>query len=138
MSISHIGALIVTQPDEAKRLVLGAIIEAEGDRKKAAKVLGTTHRSFYRFIEKLHLGDEIDRIIDAEGFHRIPGPARSTERIKAAFMLAKGSLDGAAKKMGIKPEALQSRIQELSLWGELEALIRTEKWKCPPLRRKSA
>ncbi len=137
MSISQLGALIYTKPEEVKRLVLQAIVDSEGDRKKAAEVLGTTHRTFYRFIERLRLWDDIDKLVEEHDFPRAVGPARSTEKIKAAFLVSRGSPERAAKHLGWDVATLHARIAELEMAKDLDALCKAEGWKCPPLARKT-
>jgi hypothetical protein len=133
MSISNLGALIVTHPEDAKEQILAAVLRAKGDRKKAAELLATTHRSFYRFVEKLRLWDEIDKLISENGFPQIPGPPRSAEKIKSAIVLMKGDLTRAARVLEVRPGALEGRIQELNLWDELNATLKASKLK--PLER---
>lgn len=120
MSISKIGAKIIDDPMAAKRMILEALEAAEGDRKTAAKALGTTHRSLYRFFDRLNLWDEIDALIREKGFPHIPGPPRLRARILVEVVAHEGDLTKAARaldEMGIR--ALRARITELNLWHEL-------------------
>lgn len=135
MSISHLGALICARPDEAKTQILSAIVEASGDRKKAAELLGTTHRSFYRFVERLKLWDEIDAAIAEHGFLVIPGPPRSSEKIKGAILMTRGDINRAARQLEIKPEMLRARIEELQLWDDINATLKASKFK--PISREN-
>lgn len=63
MPFSEMGALIRVDPEAAKKRILDALREADGNRVKAAEVMGLTHeRSLYRWIQKLKLWEEVDRI----------------------------------------------------------------------------
>jgi len=119
MSISLLGALIHTDPEGAKKRILDAIIQTSGDRKAAAVVLGTTHRSLYRFIERLHLWDSIDRLIEENGFPKVIGPPRAAERIRDAVLAARGNLNSAARTLDMGLDSLRGRITELDLWDDL-------------------
>lgn len=123
MSTSEIGALIIAKPEEAKQRILAALVEAQGDRKRASELLDTTHRSFYRFIERLRLWDEIDKLVEERGFPRIPGPPRSTKKIRDAILAADGSLVRASRALDTRVDALRSRITELGMWDDLDRVL---------------
>jgi len=137
MSISTLGAKIYAQPEEAKALILEEFIRAKGDRQKAAKLLGTTHRTFYRYVEKLRMWDALDAAVEKHGFTHIPGPPRSSEKIKAAVVLMKGDLTRAARTLDLRPGVLETRIEELNLWDELNATLKASKLR-PLVRPKKA
>ena len=134
MSISLLGALIHSHPDEARAKILAAIQDAKGNRKHAAEALGTTHRSLYRFIERLRLWGEIDRLIRREGYPLREGPPRSTERIRDA-VLSGGSLRRAAHALGMDSHTLAHRLDELDLWRDLDRRLKA--LGKPPLRKAS-
>jgi len=124
MSISLLGALLHTHPDEARMKIKAAIVAARGNRKAAAAALGTTHRSLYRYIERLRMWDEIDRLITDHGFPEREGPPRTSEKIRDAVLAAQGNLRRAARALDVKPTALEHRIQELGLWDDLNRRLR--------------
>lgn len=136
MSISLLGALIHSDRTEAERRVLHALEVAKGDRRKAAEALGTTHRSFYRFVERMKLWDKIDALMQRKGFPMIPGPPRSSKRIRDKVLEAEGRLDRAAKMLDLKEDALRARITELGLWDDLDRLLAAAKLK--PLERRAS
>jgi hypothetical protein len=137
MSLSHLGALVYTQPEQVRRYLVEAFVAAKGDRRKAAAALGTTHRTFYRLVERLRLWGELDTIVDEKGFPRVPGPPRTSEKVKSAFLLSKGSLEKTASKLDLDVATLKVRIAELRLADDLEAMASAEGWKCPPLPRRT-
>lgn len=124
MSISNLGALIHAKPDEAKAKILKAIEDAKGDRKAAAEALATTHRSFYRYIERLRLWPEIDALMKLKKFEVTPGPPRSDKRLRDAVLAADGSLPRAARALGMRVDALRDRISELQLWDEINKVLK--------------
>jgi len=119
MSLSHLGALVHADPDRARQTILDAIRDQKGNRRSAAAALGTTHRSLYRYIERLRLWDAIDRVIEDGQFATHQGPPRSAERIRDAVLAARGSLRGAARMMDLAPSTLEQRIRDLGLWDDL-------------------
>jgi DNA-binding NtrC family response regulator len=137
MSISQLGALIYTKPEEVKKQILRAIVVAKGDRKKAAEELGTTHRTFYRFIERLRLWGEIDKLVADRDFPRAVGPARSTDRIREALTLSKGRIEPAAAHLEWDVDTLYTRIAELGMGDEIAALCSENGWRCPAVFRKT-
>lgn len=124
MSISMFGAMIHSHPEEARAKILAAIKDAGGNRKQAAEALGTTHRSLYRFIERLRLWSEIDRMVADNGFPEREGPPRSSDRIRDAVLAAGGELKRAARSLDMRQEALYGRIQELGLWNDLNRRLK--------------
>lgn len=123
MSISKIGAMIHTDPDGVKKQILDALIAAKGDRGKAAKALGTTSRSFYRYIERLHLWEIVDTLTEAHGFEKIPGPPRVAKKLRDAIVVAEGNLPRAARSLKLTVDALRVRIEELGMWDELNKIL---------------
>lgn len=123
MSVSLLGALIVTNPDEARSRILAAIKSAKGDRRAAAKALGTTTRSFYRHIERLRLWEAVDEQCAEQGFRKPVGPPRMPKKIRDELLVADGSLARAARALDITPEALSDRITDLDLWDELNNVL---------------
>jgi DNA-binding NtrC family response regulator len=127
MSISHLGALVLSKPEEAKALILDALRESGGDRSKAADKLKTTHRSLYRHIERLRMWDEIDALMREQRFPLVPGPPRAADKIKMAIMKSRGSLDKAAKELELKPGELRARIADLGIEDDLRAMLKAAK-----------
>lgn len=124
--ITRIGALIHTDPEAAKREILRALHEAQGDRAAAARALGqATPRSLYRWIERLGMWAEVDALVAEHGFTAIPGPPRSRDRIVGAMVSARGNLPRAATALGMKAGTLERRIDELGLRDEIARLVRT-------------
>jgi hypothetical protein len=74
--VSRMGALIVVDPATAKAEILASIDAAKGNRTRAAEALGAKHRSLLRWIDKLALWPEIDRLCKAKGYDVQPGPGR--------------------------------------------------------------
>lgn len=136
MSISHLGALILTDPDAARNKIKKAILEARGNRKAAADALGTTHRSLYRYIERLQLWSAIDQMVAEHGFPGREGPPRMSERIRDAVLVARGEIPAAATALDMDPNALAARIEELGLWRDLNRRLRA--LGLPELRRPAA
>lgn len=132
MSISTIGALIHVDSEEAKKRILGALEQGNGDRRVAARILNTTHRSFYRFVERLKLWDEIDALAEKHGFPKAPGPPRSSERMRTMVLEASGDLARVARQLGIKVSALRVRITEMGLWDDINGKL--QEAKLPPLK----
>lgn len=133
MSISMLGALIHAEPDKARAQILDAIRQTKGDRKAAADVLGTTHRSLYRFIERLKLWDAIDRMIEENHWPRVVGPPRAAERIRDAILASRGNIGRAATNLGVSPDSLRSRIVELNLLDDLNRRL-SGMPGCKPIR----
>lgn len=131
MSISRVGALIHTDRDAAKKLILAAFENAQGDRGATAVALKTTLRTFYRLIERLDLWSEIDAIVETKGFPKVPGPQRAAKKIRNLILAAEGDLARAARSAGMKPASLEARISELSLWDEINKVLRAA--NLPPL-----
>ena len=77
MSTSILGSLAHADPNKAKQRILSALQRTSGERKKAAELLGVTHRSFYRIITRLEMWGEIDELMKRRGFQQIPGPPRA-------------------------------------------------------------
>ena len=75
--VTQIGALIVLDPDEARRRILAAIDVAQGHRGKAAAALGGTQRNLYRWIATLRAWPAIDALCERQGYFVQPGPPRS-------------------------------------------------------------
>lgn len=120
MSISNLGALVHLDSAEAQKRILEAITQVEGNRKQAAEILKTTHRSLYRHIEKLKLWEQIDALIKAHpDWMHFGGPPRASERIRDAVLIAKGNLTRAASSLDLSKDVLSRRITELDLWDDL-------------------
>lgn len=60
--------------EEAKQRVFDAMLETNGDREAAAKLLGVSKRTFYRYIDELKMKDTIIQM----GWDRSPGPIKGT------------------------------------------------------------
>ena len=125
MSISKLGALIHSHPEEARTKIMGALEVARGDRQAAAKTLATTHRSLYRFIDRLDLWDAIDAMVREKGFPHIPGPPRSREKLREAVLDAGGNLAKAAHKLNMDKDVLEEKLSAHAMWAGLnEELVR--------------
>lgn len=74
--VSAMGALIIVDPNAARERILAAIDAAKGNRTRAAEALGAKHRSLLRWIDKLALWPEIDRLCKEKGYDVQPGPGR--------------------------------------------------------------
>lgn len=121
MSISKLGALIHSHPEEAEKQILDAMRDARCDRKTAATALNTTHRSLYRFIDRLDLWAKIDTMIEESGFPKIPGPPRSRDRIREAVLNAGGALARAATALDMDRDILEKRLTSLGMWADLNS-----------------
>lgn len=82
MSTSVLGSLAHALPLEAKRRILSALTEAEGNRRRAAELLEVKHRSFYRIVDRLGMWPEIDALMNAHGFVATPGPPRKVDKVR--------------------------------------------------------
>lgn len=133
MSISSFRALLISDPTEAKRLILEALRKSEGDRKIAAEKLRVTHRSLYRFINRLGMWDEIDALIKKHSFPRVPGPPRSNDLVRVAVIKARGNLTKASAALECSIAELRAKIDDLNLWTDLNRSLR--KAGCAELER---
>ena len=123
MSISYLGALIHTQPEKAKAQILEAIRASKGDRKKAAAALGTTHRSLYRYLQRLRLWDSVEAILVEEGLPSMPGPPRMSVRILTAAVQTGGDLPKMAKAIGCTVPNLKTHLAELDMVAEVNQVL---------------
>lgn len=112
MSLHPIGALIQCEPAAAKAKILGALREANGNRAKAAKLLGAGDRSLYRWIERLEIWTDVDAIREP-----LPAPPRARERIVIALDRAAGDTERAARWLNIGERTLKRRMRELGVAG---------------------
>jgi DNA-binding NtrC family response regulator len=133
MSLTKIGALVHVDPARAKRMILHALVESEGDRGVAAAQLETTLRTFYRLIERLDLWEEIDRLVERKGFTKNPGPQRAEKKLRNLVIAADGNLEKAARSAGMSRERLEARIEELGLWEEIDRVLVAA--NLPPMER---
>jgi DNA-binding NtrC family response regulator len=124
VSTSIFGSLAHADPAKAKQRILHAIERAQGDRKKAAELLGTTHRSFYRIVDRLKFWDEIDKLVEERGFPRPAGPPRVAVKIREAVVEAEGSLRRAARALDMSEAALRERIETQDLWTEINRALK--------------
>lgn len=87
---TRIGALIVVAPDQARAEILAAIDAAEGNRTRAAEILGANLRTLQKWIERLGMYPDIDALCERKGYHVQPGPARKSQRknVKATKRLS--------------------------------------------------
>lgn len=76
MPLSEFGALIIVNPDEARRRILDAIDEAKGNRTRAAEALDAPLRTFHNWLDRLDLWPEVDRLCHSRGYDVHPGPTR--------------------------------------------------------------
>lgn len=82
MYTSHqINALIIVDPEEAAKFILQALRKAKMQKMVAVKILGCSHGTFLRWVEKLKLDSRIEKLRRRalrEGWHfeRIPSPGR--------------------------------------------------------------
>ncbi len=63
-------------PEESRQRVFDAMLKVNGDRAEAAKVLGVSLRTFYRYLGGLNMTDTIHKM----GWDRQPGPAAGFTR----------------------------------------------------------
>lgn len=135
MTLSTLGALAYTNPNELKQKIFAALLEAKGNRTKAAEVLGTSRRNLFRIIGRAQLWKEIDAFNEKHNFPKIPAPARSDERIRNAVVACKGNIVRAAKQLDMKENTLRDRIRELKLEEELNSLLQSLGYKPIDLRK---
>ena len=76
-SITQLAALAAIDPERAVLAILDALEQGEGRRDRAARVLGVSQRTLYRWIGQLDAWDRIDAHLDALGHPRLPGPPRA-------------------------------------------------------------
>jgi len=60
----------------AKQEILDALHRCEGDRDLAAKMIGVSLRTLYRYIQVLKMYPEIDEAYERWGFEKFGGPPR--------------------------------------------------------------
>lgn len=63
-------------PEESKQRMYDALLKTNGDRIEAAKALGVSIRTFYRYIDEL----EMKPIIEQMGWDKKPGPVLGSTR----------------------------------------------------------
>jgi len=125
--LSLMGALIHTDPENAKQRIRDALIAAKGDRNEAAKAFGlTSPRSLYRWIERLGMWPEVDALMSEHGFAMLPGPPRTRAKILAAIVKTGGDRARAARHLGVKLATLERRIETLNLEGDVVRMTQTE------------
>jgi hypothetical protein len=56
------GILVRTKPDEARQRILTAYLATSGNATRAAGLLDVSHRSLLRYVARLDLGAEIEKI----------------------------------------------------------------------------
>jgi len=76
MPLSEFGALIIVNPDEAKRRILAAVDKAKGNRTHAAEALGAPLRTFHNWCDRLDLWKAIDALCAEKGYAVQAGPQR--------------------------------------------------------------
>lgn len=63
--MSHeIFALIIADPPRASKIILGSLKENGMHKGQTAEALGCTHGTLLRWIAKLELSDQIDRMVE--------------------------------------------------------------------------
>lgn len=82
MPLSNFGALIVVDPEEAKRRILRAFEESEGSRSGAAQAMDVPERTLYHWISKLQMEADIDRVCAENGFEVHRGAPRKAPSAK--------------------------------------------------------
>ena len=110
MSLHEIGALIRCNPQLAKRKILDAISEANGNRERAARILRAGPRSLYRWIERLEIWSDVDAITDP-----LPAPPRAKTRIVNALRRANGDTKQAAQSLCVHERTLTQRMRALGV-----------------------
>lgn len=85
----ELGSLIEYKPKEATERILNALREAKAHKADAAKLLGCSHGTLLRWIAKLGIGPQIDKLVakaEREGWHhgRTGGRPRGSVKVKAA------------------------------------------------------
>lgn len=110
MTLHEIGALIRTDPELAKTKILDALRATDGNRERAARVLGAGARSLYRWIERLGIWSEVDAIREP-----LPAPPRSRERIVNALRRHEGNTERAARSLRVPEPTLKRRMRELGV-----------------------
>jgi len=118
------GAKVTLDREGAIRELLGAYVKAAGNRRRTAELLGLKERNLYRWIERLDLWDQLDKVAKDSELEIWPGAPRTSERIIDAFLASKGSLPAAARKLGRTPESLSERITKLDMWTDINRKLR--------------
>jgi len=67
---------IGADPDSAKLEILAALRAAEGSREEAARTLGTSIRTFYRWLEILRMYEDVDNLLREMNLDVYVGPPR--------------------------------------------------------------
>jgi transcriptional regulator with GAF, ATPase, and Fis domain len=122
--LTNMGADIITNPALARQRLLKAFEDAHGRRDEAARALGASVRSVYRWLNRLDAWDALDTLMEKKGYERIPGPPRTRDRMVAAIMEARGNLSRAARTLGLSQELLLDRVVELELHTRVDAALR--------------
>jgi transposase len=63
-------------PEESRQRVFEAMMKVNGDRTEAAKALGVSLRTFYRYLDELEMGETIIKM----GWDKKPGPVKGQTR----------------------------------------------------------
>lgn len=126
--LTRIGALIAQGGDARKQAlkeICEAFVKAEGDRAKAAELLGVSnYRSVYYWLAAIPEGwDELDKALAAAGIKRHAGPPRKRDKVLAAVREAGGKLRAAATALGMKQPELVEEIHRLGLRDEVNKVL---------------
>lgn len=66
--------LIVSDPSEARQMILRAFVQANGCRARAASALGCSRSTLFQWIKKLGMGktlEDAEKILRREGWHHV-------------------------------------------------------------------
>lgn len=114
-------------PETQRKLVWESLFKADGNREEAAKAMGVSARTFYRYIRDLDLYPELDKM----GWTSQPGPPRggakgavSTVRMRAIAHIKKnkGEIDYGA--LAIELYAKDGRSERQRVYSMLDDLIK--------------
>lgn len=113
-----------------RKLVWEALMKAGGNREEAARAMGVSPRTFYRYIRDLDLYTELDKM----GWTAKPGPPRgapsgtmSTVRMRALAHIRKHRGDVDYGALAIEIYGKDGRVERQRIYSMLDDLLKQKR-----------
>jgi hypothetical protein len=126
VSINRIGGLVaIGETEQAKKEIVDAFVAAKGDRSKAAEILNASVRSVYNWLDRIPgAWKALDDALAENDIERPAGPPRGIDKLVEAVVAARGSINPAARELGITNKKLVAEIERHELMGSINEGLR--------------